>query len=161
MTKWWRWKRWRSCEVVLSWHMELAKYEKNVTKLWHVNTKNTYSWQSDGCESMKELRNGTTLAHRVSKIWKTWQSYGIYTIKTRIIDKVMALKRWKSCEMVQSWHMELVKYQKKVTMSWHVNTKNTYIWQRDGGETLKELRNGTTLAHRVSKIWKTWQSYGT
>ena len=24
----------------------------------------------------------------------------------------MAVKRWKSCEMVQSWHMELVKYEK-------------------------------------------------
>jgi len=32
--------------------------------------------------------------------------------KTRIIDKVMAMKRGKSCEMVQRWHTELVKYEK-------------------------------------------------
>ena len=32
--------------------------------------------------------------------------------KTRKIYKVMAVKRWKSCEMVQRWHTELVKYEK-------------------------------------------------
>ena len=49
----------------------------------------------------------------------------------------MAVKRWKSCEVVQSWYMELAKYEK--------------IDKSDGGETLKELRNGTKLAHGDSK----------
>ena len=32
--------------------------------------------------------------------------------KTRKIDKVVAVKHCKSCEVVQSWYMELVKYEK-------------------------------------------------
>jgi len=36
----------------------------------------------------------------------------MYTLKTRKIDKVMAMKRCKCCEVVQSWYMELVKYDK-------------------------------------------------
>ena len=38
--------------------------------------------------------------------------YMCVCVKTGQIDKVMAVKHWKSCEMVQSWHMELVKYEK-------------------------------------------------
>ena len=53
---------------------------------------------------------------------------------------MVAVKHCKSCEVVQSWYMELVKYEK--------------TWQSYGDETMKELRNGTKLAHRVSKIWK-------
>ena len=33
----------------------------------------------------------------------------------------MAVKHWKSCEMVQSWHKKLVKYE-NLTKLWRVNT---------------------------------------
>ena len=57
-----------------------SKYEKHLTKLWHVSTKTTSKWQSHRCETLK------------------------------------------SCEMVQSWHADLVKYE-NLTSLWRRNRK--------------------------------------
>ena len=48
-------------------------------------------------------------------------------VKTGKIDKVMAVKRWKSCEMVQSCHMELVKYEKHDKVMAFSSYKNNLV----------------------------------
>ena len=60
---------------------------KNYTKLSQINTTNTWNLQIHHGETMKKLWNGTKLAHRLSKIWKTWQSYGTLTQKLLKLTK--------------------------------------------------------------------------
>ena len=100
----------------------VSKIWKNLTKLWHVNPKNKWNWQSDGGETLQKLWNDTKLVHRLSKIWRiknltklwhvnrnnkwNWQSDGGETLQklwndTKLVHRLS--KIWRIKNLTKSW----------------------------------------------------------
>ena len=63
------------------------------------------------------LRNGTRLAHRLSKIWNNLTKLSHVITKTTSNCQSHRGETLNSCEMVQIWHVDLVKYENSTSLS--------------------------------------------
>ena len=114
--------------MVQSWHADIVNTKRQVyrveteiyfillqvTRITQLNLRKRHLSNAMYGET---LRNGTRLAHRLSKIWNNLTKLSHVFTKPTSNCQSHRGETLNSCEMVQSWHVDLVNYENSTSLS--------------------------------------------